>query len=69
MNDEVLERFEEVVETIEMEGFGYAFYEYSNYELITDEEFHIRREAILDARKAMCEYLEQITGNEVDYGL
>jgi hypothetical protein len=46
-----------VLDTIENEGFDYAFTGYSNFEEITDEEFHKLRKAFLAARKALADYL------------
>lgn len=43
--------------TVEKEGFESAFVDYSDFKDIQDVEFHQKREAFLDARKALVEYL------------
>lgn len=49
--------FRYVMDCIENEGFEYAFLEYSDYEDIKDEEFHILREAYIKAHKELAEYV------------
>jgi len=44
-------------ETVECEGFDYAFVNYSHFEEVKDEEFHKLREAFLEARTELCEFL------------
>lgn len=44
-------------ETVNQEGFDYAFTGYSNFEEIKDKEFHRLREAYLKARKELAEYI------------
>lgn len=46
-----------VRDTIESEGFDYAFVHYSDFVEIKDPEFHARRETYLDARNALAEYI------------
>jgi len=46
-----------VHETIDNEGFDYAFVNYSDYEDIKDEEFHKHRLEFLAARKKFVEFL------------
>lgn len=43
--------------TVEKEGFESAFVDYSDFKDIQDEEFHQKRKAYLDSRKALVEYL------------
>ena len=42
---------------IEKEGFESAFVDYSDFKDIQDAEFHEKRKAYLDSRKALVEYL------------
>ena len=49
--------FTYVLDTIENEGFEYAFVDYSGFEQIEDEEFHKLREAYLDAREILADYI------------
>ena len=44
-------------DTIENEGFSYAFIGYSNFEEIKDEEFHKLRQVYVDAAKSLANYL------------
>lgn len=47
-----------VRETIECEGFDYAFAHYTDFkEEVKDEEFHKLREQYLEARAKLAEYL------------
>lgn len=46
-----------VLDCIEYEGFDYAFTSYSHFDEIKDEEFHRLRNAYLDAREALSEYV------------
>lgn len=46
-----------VNDCIENEGFDYAFTSYSHFEEVKDPEFHRLREAFLQARKALAEYV------------
>lgn len=46
-----------VRETVDQEGFDYAFTGYSDFEEIKDEEFHKLRKAYLEAHKNLAEYL------------
>jgi hypothetical protein len=43
--------------TVEKEGFESAFVDYSDFRDIQDAEFHDKRLAFLEARKALVEYL------------
>lgn len=47
-----------LLDTIENEGFDYAFHSYSDFkDVISDPEFHRLREAYLKARSALVEYI------------
>lgn len=46
-----------VLDTVENEGFGYAFIDYSDFKDIDDPEFHKLREAYCAAHKALAEYI------------
>lgn len=46
-----------VRDTIENEGFEYAFIHYSDFKHIKDEEFHKLREAFEKARNELAEFL------------
>jgi len=46
-----------VVDTIDNEGFDYAFRHYSDFKEIEDVEFHRLRQAYEDAAEALEEYL------------
>ena len=46
-----------VADTIANEGFESAFVDYSDFAEIQDQEFHEKRKAYLDTRKALIEYL------------
>ncbi len=46
-----------VRDTVENEGFDYAFDGYSDFREVEDEEFHRLRKEFLNARKALREYL------------
>lgn len=48
---------EYVRDTIENEGFDYAFEHYSDYDDVYDNEFHRLRKAYLEARKALEDYV------------
>lgn len=43
------EQQDEVMATVECEGFDYAFCDYSDFSEIEDEEFHKAREAYKEA--------------------
>jgi len=43
--------------TVEKEGFESAFVDYSDFKAIVDAEFHEKRKAYLESRKALVEYL------------
>lgn len=49
--------FQYVIDTIENEGFRYAFVDYSDFSEIQDEKFHELRQAYLDADAALREYV------------
>jgi hypothetical protein len=51
-----------VLDTIECEGFDYAFAGYSDFPQIEDKEFHEKRRAYLKARQDLAELI----GFEVD---
>lgn len=42
---------------IDKEGFGYAFIDYSDFEEIEDEKFHVLRKAFVDAAEKLQEYI------------
>lgn len=44
-------------DTVENEGFEYAFVHYSDFKEVKDEEFHKLRKAYADAYAALSEYL------------
>jgi hypothetical protein len=44
-------------ETVDCEGFDYAFVHYSDFKEIEDETFHRLRRVFLKARKRLCEHL------------
>jgi len=46
-----------VRETIEQEGFDYAFNDYSDFSIIKDIRFHNLREAYVKAREDLAEYI------------
>ncbi len=46
-----------VLNTIENEGFHYAFVHYSDFEEIVDPEFHKRREAYQQASRELADYV------------
>ncbi|MEK9180273.1 MAG: hypothetical protein AAB897_02580 [Patescibacteria group bacterium] len=48
---------QEIRETIESEGFDYAFTAYSDFDEVKDPKFHQLRQAYLAARKALAEYI------------
>lgn len=45
-----------VAETVESEGFHYAFYHYSDFKKIKDEQFHKLRTDYLKTAKALADY-------------
>lgn len=49
--------FRRVQDTVDNEGFEYAFLHYSDFTEIKDPEFHKLREAYLAAQKALAEYI------------
>jgi hypothetical protein len=46
-----------VRDTIENEGFGYAFIDYSDFADIKDEEFHRLRKLYVEAHEKLAAYL------------
>ena len=44
-------------DTIEQEGFDYAFMDYSDFANIKDEEFHRLRKAYIESGEALKDYL------------
>lgn len=46
-----------IASTVAKEGFESAFVDYSDFKEIQDEEFHDKRRAFLESRKALVEYL------------
>lgn len=47
----------EVSDTLEQEGFHYAFMYYSDFSTIQDKEFHELRKAYIDACKKLEKYI------------
>jgi len=47
-----------VSDTIDNEGFDYAFNDYTDFKEIEDEEFHRLRVAYCEASKALKAYIE-----------
>ena len=48
---------QDVADVVELEGFDYAFYGYSEFEEVDDKEFHRLRENYLAARQALADYV------------
>jgi len=48
---------EEIRNTIENEGFDYAFTGYSNFDEVKDDKFHELRQAYVAAADALKDYL------------
>ena len=49
-----------VLDTIDSDTFEYAFVNYSDFKEIEDKEFHVLREAYLEARADLAEYIGYI---------
>lgn len=50
--------FRYVLDTIDNEGFDYAFRHYTDFkDTVKDEKFHELRQAYLNAQKALAEYV------------
>ena len=49
---------EDVNEIIESEGFDYTFVDYSNFEEISNDEFHELREGYLNARRRLKTFMK-----------
>jgi hypothetical protein len=49
--------FASVNGAIDNEGFDYAFVNYSNFDDVKDEKFHELRQAFLNARQELKEYV------------
>lgn len=47
----------DVRESVEAEGFEYAFLSYSDFAAVDDEEFHRLRRAYIEAQKALAKYI------------
>lgn len=47
-----------ITETVDREGFDYAFRYYDTFDIVRDKEFHRLRKAYIDAAKKLAEYLE-----------
>lgn len=45
-----------IMDTVECEGFDYAFAHYTDFEDIDDEKFHKLRKEFLDARTKLIDY-------------
>lgn len=52
------EDLEHMQATIEMEGFDYAFMDYSDFTEFEDKKFHELRKAYIKTRKALAKYLK-----------
>lgn len=48
---------EQVKDTVENEGFDYAFRFYTMFDEIDDAEFHKRRRAYIEAAEALSDYV------------
>ena len=48
---------EDVIQSIEQEGFGYTFIHYDDFKEIKDEEFHKLREEFVKAAQKLADYL------------
>lgn len=46
-----------ILESINQEGFNYAFIDYSDFPDIKDRQFHQLREAYVKAEKALAKYV------------
>jgi len=46
-----------VLDTIDNDSFEYAFVDYSDFNEIEDKEFHVLRQAYLEARDNLAEYI------------
>lgn len=51
------QEFESVRDTVDNEGFDYAFRHYSNFNEISDERFHELREKYVEAANLLAQYL------------
>ena len=60
------EMLQEVRDTVEYEGFDYAFRYYSSFEEVSDPEFHRLRLAYKEAATALETYLNERTVGESD---
>ena len=49
----------EVAKKVDLEGFDYAFRDYSSFEEVKDAEFHKLREAYISAADALEAYLPE----------
>ena len=47
-----------VIDIIDQEGFYYTFAHFTSFEDIRDKKFHELRNAFLDARNALLDYLD-----------
>lgn len=57
-----------IADTVQSEGFEYAFVAHSTFQQITDERFHELREAYLKGRRELDAYLESAAADhEVDW--
>ena len=48
----------DVKECILIDGFDYTFIDYSNFEDVNDEKFHVLRKAYVKAHKDLYSYIE-----------
>lgn len=50
--------YQYILDTVDNEGFGYAFLHYSDFLEIKDEEFHKLRENFEEAAHALADYID-----------
>lgn len=52
-----------VVAKVKEEGFDYTFFHYSDFDDIEDDKFHRLRNAYLDARQELADYIGMDKGS------
>lgn len=57
MNTMQNDELETVRNTVDEDGFDYAFLHYSNFEYVTDQKFHQLRQAYIEAHRALAKYI------------
>jgi len=60
--------FEILFHKIALEGFDYALRDYSSWDEIRDEEFHLLRKAFVKAANELESYLDSIERESFDSG-